>query len=1198
MLRESEIRIPPQLTVGRRSSGCFKYGTFSNHVLLRSIASSSAIGDIRSHGFELRDRLNHDTFFRWRLHPGVRTMPVRLQCPNPECNGSFSALESDAPRFRRCPQCGWELSGFGTSEPVAPGAGDSPLLVSSSAASLSGLGQGTTFARRYTIIKPLGRGGMGAVYLANDRELEREVALKIPFLLDEDPEFRQRFRREARAAARLSHANICAIFDVGEHEGQPYITMAYVEGVLLSAYIKDRPGPLDPQEAVRLVRKLAQTLEFAHQKGVVHRDLKPANIMLNDVAGPILMDFGLARREDRQESLRTRAGQQLGTPAYMPIEQFQGKIEAIGHRSDIYSLGVILFELLTGRRPYEGNAFEIHLKVIRSATPPSPSSVRPGLDPALDFVCQKAMAREIEDRYGSMRAFDLALKGITNPTISTASKFSPVGDDRPTLPETKPPAPLRVPEAAQDASARETQSNRTPAELTSFWTMKLQVSLAAIGVVLLIVVFGLFQLLKRPGGAQLVEGSPNPGTVPSSEKAAGQLGDGRAAVAGGPGTGGATGKARDAAGAGDNKATVATPKVPNNATVVAPARSAGLAAVPEGILLRYDPELRKWKRLTESTALAPGSRLLCLTGSRVAIAFGHSRLVMLAESEIHILPQSTDAAPVVELLQGRLLVHSGTPASLDVGPSDRLIKVSLPQNGGAALERPSQWVYGRPKYPAPPLVIYSTAGVITVSRGKKEETLSSPGALSADPTGLKRLTSEALPTWAKETGPSPEDIKARERFAKILHPGRAILTDIVAALEDQNTDNKQLSILALKSMGEISHLIPLLSRKDDRAVRRVTLAAIRAYIALGPAAWGEVREQIVAEFGADEASFVGTMLVGFSSQAARPQLLTWLVSLLSRKEESVGVRELALDTLNELTGRDDLGYDADHPRGNGLSAWIDLERRGALRLKPAEISSAFTEMVLIRIEPDQFQMGSKKADDEAEEKETPQHSVRITRPYYLGKYEVTQADYEVVVGVNPSHFKGDLKCPVENLSWLDAVRYCNQLSERDGFARFYEISDDKVRVVSWTATGYRLPTEAEWEYACRARTEFALSDDQENLDGDAWFSANSDKRTHNVGQKRRNPFGFYDMRGNVSEWCWDIFDFYSTNDDVLEDPRGGGPPRRERVIRGGGWINEPVRCRPANRYAVNPAERAFDLGFRVARDGAMPGQAVRETVPK
>ena len=179
---------------------------------------------------------------------------------------------------------------------------------------------------------------------------------------------------------------------------------------------------MEPQEAVRLVRKLAQVMEAAHAQGIIHRDLKPANIMLDLEAGPIVMDFGLARREDREESLRTRAGQQLGTPAYMPLEQFQGRVESIGPRSDVYSLGVILFELLTGRRPYEGNAFEIHMKLLRSA-PPAPSSIRPGLDTVLDRICQKAMAREVEDRFGSMSEFDQALKGITDQETGKASRI-------------------------------------------------------------------------------------------------------------------------------------------------------------------------------------------------------------------------------------------------------------------------------------------------------------------------------------------------------------------------------------------------------------------------------------------------------------------------------------------------------------------------------------------------------------------------------------------------------------------------------------------------------------------------------------------------------------------------------------------------------------------------------------------------------
>ena len=186
--------------------------------------------------------------------------------------------------------------------------------------------------------------------------------------------------------------------------------------------------------------------------------------------------------------------------------------------------------------------------------------------------------------------------------------------------------------------------------------------------------------------------------------------------------------------------------------------------------------------------------------------------------------------------------------------------------------------------------------------------------------------------WASESWPSPEETKARDQFAKIFHPGRPVLTEIVAAVEDKNADTKQLAIVALKSMGEMSYLMPLLSRKDDAAVRRGALAAIRSYTALGPEASGKVREQLVEEFGEDTASIAGKMIVGFSPQeAASPQLFGSTGLAAFAEEESVGVRELALDTLKRLTGRDDQGYDPDHPEGKGYSAWVDLERQGKLR---------------------------------------------------------------------------------------------------------------------------------------------------------------------------------------------------------------------------------------------------------------------------
>ena len=202
---------------------------------------------------------------------------------------------------------------------------------------------------RYRIVRLLGEGAMGAVYLAHDTQLDREVALKTPtFTGSKAPELIERFYREARSAATLNHPNICQVHDVGEIDGTHFITMAYIEGRTLSDFVSStKPRP--PRHVAVVIRKLALALEHAHRKGVIHRDLKPANIMVHNQREPMIMDFGLARRTDKSaEAHVTKSGVIVGTPAYMSPEQVKGEQETIGPAADVYSLGVIIYELLTG----------------------------------------------------------------------------------------------------------------------------------------------------------------------------------------------------------------------------------------------------------------------------------------------------------------------------------------------------------------------------------------------------------------------------------------------------------------------------------------------------------------------------------------------------------------------------------------------------------------------------------------------------------------------------------------------------------------------------------------------------------------------------------------------------------------------------------------------------------------------------------
>ena len=265
---------------------------------------------------------------------------------------------------------------------------------------------------RYQVIDTLGEGGMGTVYRAHDPKLERLVAVKVPRFEVSKSDLDlvvMRFLREARSAAQIRHPNVCPIYDVDEHNGVPFVVMAYVEGQSLAERLRAKTLFSDQTEAVRLVRQVACGLKAVHAHGIVHRDLKPANILLDRDGQALLADFGLARPEHDPQRL-TMHGAVLGTPGYMAPEQAQGDPERIGPRTDLYSLGVVLYAMLTGRLPFQGSALTVLLKLI-DETPPPPSSLRPDLDPALDRIVVKAMSRQPEDRYQSAQEFIDALDG-------------------------------------------------------------------------------------------------------------------------------------------------------------------------------------------------------------------------------------------------------------------------------------------------------------------------------------------------------------------------------------------------------------------------------------------------------------------------------------------------------------------------------------------------------------------------------------------------------------------------------------------------------------------------------------------------------------------------------------------------------------------------------------------------------------------
>ena len=392
-------------------------------------------------------------------------MAAKIQCRASACGASYFLSRREARREQACRKCGGPIeiqveSRVGALAGAQNGAANGHL----NGGAGTGSGSGTRseggnrpnflemetdphiaadgqvidprdlFVGRYHILKSLNRGGMGEIELALDRKLRRQVVLKRP-RLDQTDVLRhlKRFSREARVAASFFHPNFCPIYDYDLTSDPPYIAMAYLEGETLRDFQRrlthdadHRPLRMLPQRlAAKFTRTLAKAMAVAHRQKILHRDLKPSNVMVNPGGHLIILDFGLARLLDEAEPCLTATGHALGTLSYMAPEQLAGAKREIGRRTDVYSLGVILYELLTNQLPFRGSHVTITTRILQEA-PKRPSLIRPDLDPRLEAICLKAMSKKPVDRFASMTAFAEALRQYLETPSEGAGRWSEI----------------------------------------------------------------------------------------------------------------------------------------------------------------------------------------------------------------------------------------------------------------------------------------------------------------------------------------------------------------------------------------------------------------------------------------------------------------------------------------------------------------------------------------------------------------------------------------------------------------------------------------------------------------------------------------------------------------------------------------------------------------------------------------------------
>jgi formylglycine-generating enzyme required for sulfatase activity/tRNA A-37 threonylcarbamoyl transferase component Bud32 len=983
---------------------------------------------------------------------------------------------------------------------------------------------------RFEIRQRLGAGAFGTVYRAWDPVLEREVALKVPQAGTMETESaRQRFLREAKSAGQLRHPHIVPVYDAGSHGGQFYIASAFVAGHTLAAEMEN--GPLDQRRAAAIVMKLADALQYAHEQGIVHRDIKPANVMLDPKGEPHLMDFGLAAWDESKEKL-TLDGTVLGTPAYMSPEQAGEPGFAVGSLSDQYSLGVVLYELLTGQRPFSGPLAAL-LYQIRKADPPAPHTLAPTLPRDLDTICLKAIVKRPSERFGNCRL---------------------LADD------------LRRWLDGEPIHAR--QMNL--AERAVRWARRNPLVASLSAAVVLVTLVGLVLITWQWHRAQTNLAAMR---LAEQERAAAQV---------------------------DALLRADINQVPSLLENLAPIRAQVLPRLKERMT---QSDLDDGERLRLSLALLPNDPAqVPLLRDRLLVAPPDELLVVrnaLAPHADQLKTQYWTTALDPQTEDGKRFRAACVLAGFDPQGSqwdevrDDVVNTLVGENPLLA----ARWIEA-----LRPVKDHLVAPLVSTFRDPDR------------PESDRALTTNILADYAAERPDTLAQLIAdadQKQFA-VLFPKLTLHGSAAAVLLEQQ--------LATPAAGGASW-----EEKDKLAQRQANAAAALLRVSKADKVWPLLAHST-------DPSPRSWLIHRVAPRGVDPQVLITRLD----EEPDVSVRRALLLCLGEYDDQTldagtrgslvpkllDLYRDDPDPGLHGAAEWLlrRWDQQAAIGAADKQLARGKPEgnrawyvngqgqtMVVIS-GPVEFQMGSPASEPNRESDETL-HARRIARSFAIAAKPVTVEQYLAFLGENPTvprvadeyveRYSPEGDCPMTAVIWYEAAAYCNWLSKKEGIpenqwcyqpnaaGNFEE--GMKPAADFLTLVGYRLPTEAEWEYACRAGTVTSRYYGQSDqlLANYAWHLQNSQDRTWPVGLVKPNDLGLFEVHGNVWQWCHDRHASYATADpSSAADDRADTATvtdNESRVLRGGSFGDAARNVRSAYRNANHPVNRNYITGFRVAR---------------